>query len=66
MAPKKHRACDAILCASDEDIFIGGYRVFLVAIEGFVYQVVELNHRCIQIMSGKCDQVFVCLPNDIF
>ena len=29
---------------------------FLVAIEGFVYQVVELNQRCIQIMSGKCDQ----------
>ena len=31
----------------------GGYCVFLVAIERFVYQVVELNHRCIQIMSGK-------------
>jgi hypothetical protein len=41
---------------------IGGYRVFLVATEGFVYQVVELNHQCIQIMSGKCDQMRPSFP----
>ena len=35
---------------------IGGYRVFLAAIELFVYQVVELYQRCIQIISGKGDQ----------
>ena len=34
----------------------GGYCVFLVAIEGFVYQSVTGAPRCIQIMSGKCDQ----------
>ncbi|MBR5042070.1 MAG: hypothetical protein IKX67_02425 [Bacteroidales bacterium] len=28
----------------------------LVAIEGFVYQLVDRIHRGIQIMSGKCDQ----------
>ena len=35
----------------------GGYRVFLVAIEGFVYQAVESNHQCIQITNEKCDQM---------
>ena len=34
----------------------------LVAIEGFVYQVVELNHQCIQIMSGECDQMRPSFP----
>ena len=43
-------------CASDGSLKIGGYSVFLVAIEGFVYQVVELSPRCIQITSGKRDQ----------
>ena len=35
----------------------GGYRVFLVAIEGFVYQAVESNHQCIQITNEKCDRM---------
>ena len=35
----------------------GGYSVFLVAIEGFVYQEVEFTQRYIQIMNGKCDQM---------
>ena len=35
----------------------GDYRVFLVAIEGFVYQMVDRTPQCIQIMSGKCDQM---------
>ena len=35
----------------------GGYSVFLVAIEGFVYQDVEFTQRYIQIMNGKCDQM---------
>ena len=43
--------------ASGGSLEIGDYRVFLVAIERFVYQVVELYQRCIQIMSGKCDQM---------
>ena len=42
--------------ASDGSLKIGGYRVFLVAIEGFVYQVVEITRWCVQIISGKCDQ----------
>ena len=43
-------------CASDGSQITGGYRVFLVAIELFVYQVVEFCQRCIQIISGKGDQ----------
>ena len=38
-------------------VVIGVYRVFLVAIDCFVYQVVVITQRCIQIMSGKRDQM---------
>ena len=31
--------------------------MFLEATEGFVYQVVDVFPRCIQIMNGKCDQI---------
>jgi len=46
-----------VFCASGGTKCIGGYCVFLEATEGFVYQVVDVFPRCIQIMNGKCDQM---------
>jgi hypothetical protein len=63
---KKDRQSAVFFRASGGFSWAGGYCVFLVAIEGFVYQVVELNHQSIQIMSGKCDQMrpkfYQCKP----